>query len=55
LILAGLVGTARVLAGVHHSVDIIGSLVISAGVSFLVYKFILPKISESKIYKNYFN
>ena len=32
-----LVGTARVLAGVHHTIDILGSIVIALIVKWLVY------------------
>lgn len=42
LILAVLVGAARVLAGVHHWIDIAGSIIIALLISFLAYKFLLP-------------
>ncbi|KKQ45892.1 MAG: hypothetical protein US63_C0009G0003 [Candidatus Moranbacteria bacterium GW2011_GWC2_37_8] len=41
-----LIGTSRVLAGVHHTLDIVGSIVIVAVASFLAYKFILPAGSK---------
>lgn len=50
-VLALLVGAARVLAGVHHVVDILGSFVIAIVVSLLVYKWILPLVLESKIFQ----
>lgn len=37
-----LVGISRVLAGVHHSIDIIGSIVISIIISTLVYYLVMP-------------
>lgn len=50
LILAFLVGLARVLAGVHHFVDIIGSVAIAIAIAFLMYKFVLPKILKNSSY-----
>ena len=47
LFLAFLVGLARVLAGVHHVIDVAGSVAIATVVSFLVYKFLLPGIINS--------
>ncbi|MDD5464043.1 MAG: phosphatase PAP2 family protein [Candidatus Moranbacteria bacterium] len=52
LILALLVGTSRVLAGVHHAIDIAGSIVVAFVVSFLMYKFVLPVISKSQFLKS---
>lgn len=52
LILALLVGSARVLAGVHHWLDIVGSLAIAIAVSFLMYKFVLPKLLDRKKIEN---
>ncbi len=51
LILAFLVGFARVLAGVHHFVDIMGSIVIAGVVSFVMYKYVLPKLPIGKVIK----
>jgi len=39
-----LVGISRVLAGVHHSIDIIGSIVISIIISSLVYYLVMPPL-----------
>jgi len=39
-ILAFLVGISRVLAGVHHGVDIAGSLIITIAVTIFVYKIV---------------
>lgn len=44
LLLALLVGTARVLAGVHHALDIFGSFAIAIVVAYLFYKFILLRV-----------
>ncbi|MDR3558946.1 MAG: alkaline phosphatase family protein, partial [Candidatus Pacebacteria bacterium] len=43
---AAAVGTARVLAGVHHLVDILGSLVIAGAATYLVQKMIFPRYAE---------
>jgi len=51
-VLAVLVGTARVLAGVHHAVDIAGSLVIAILISLLVYKWIFPKVLRINFLKD---
>lgn len=37
-----LVGLARVLAGVHHAIDIVGSILIVLAVYFAAYKFLFP-------------
>ncbi len=46
-----LVGIARVMAGIHHSIDIAGSIIIAFIVSFFTYRFLLPIIIHSKFYK----
>jgi len=51
--LAVLVGVARVMAGVHSPIDIIGSIIISAVVTFSAYGIIMPIVSGTKIYKKY--
>lgn len=55
-ILALLVGAGRVLAGVHHTVDIIGSMVIAMVVAYAVYRFAVPRIYKyisEKLHKNH--
>jgi undecaprenyl-diphosphatase len=47
-LLAIVVGLARVFGGVHHLVDILGSLVIVVGVAFLTKQFIQPQFSNLK-------
>jgi len=45
-----LVGISRVLAGVHHTVDIIGSVVIAVVVGIVIYEiyqYILAKITKN--------
>lgn len=54
LALTFLVGLARVLAGVHHFIDILGSLLIVIFLSFLLYKFLFLKIIRSEFYKKRF-
>jgi len=55
LALTLLVGFARVLAGVHHTVDILGSVGFAIVFSWLVHKYLLPKILEAKICKKFLN
>jgi membrane-associated phospholipid phosphatase len=43
-VLAFLVGLARILAGVHNFVDILGSIAIASVTTYLVFQYILPKI-----------
>jgi len=43
-VLACGVGAARVLAQVHHPIDVIGSLVVSSIVTFLVYRFVVDRL-----------
>lgn len=42
--MAFLVGYARVLAGVHHPVDIVGSMVIATGVAWAVWRYVVPRV-----------
>lgn len=51
LILTAMIGISRVLAGVHHLADVIGSIFISAIVAFAVYEYIFPVIKK-RIIKN---
>lgn len=44
-----LVGMARILAGVHHPVDVGGSIIIAIIMSLAVYRFILPRVAKLKI------
>lgn len=41
---AFLAGYARVLAGVHHPVDVIGSMVIATGVAWVVWRYVVPRV-----------
>ena len=43
-ILAFLVGIARILAGVHHFVDIFGSLIIAFVVAYVVFEYVMPVV-----------
>lgn len=53
-VLAIIVGASRVLAHVHHPIDIIGSLAI-AGVAVLIAHYIIPKIPDKYLdFKHYF-
>ena len=55
IILAILIGASRVISGIHHSIDIVGSVIFaSLGVvlaRFLVERFIAKKLDKSKIAK----
>jgi undecaprenyl-diphosphatase len=44
MFLAFLVGFSRMLAGVHHLVDVIGSMAIATGMVWVIWKYITPKI-----------
>lgn len=52
LLLALLVGMARVYVGVHHYIDIFASLIISFVVIVLVEKFVWPKVKIQKLFSN---
>lgn len=41
-----LVGYSRVLAGVHHPVDIVGSVVIATGVAWVVWRYVVSRVQE---------
>ncbi len=51
-ILALLVGVSRVAAGIHHVVDILGSLGIAFAVTFLVFRFVFSDIWKYWSIKN---
>ena len=44
LTLAFLVGYSRMLAGVHHLVDILGSIAIATSVAWGVWRYVTPKV-----------
>lgn len=48
LVLAALIGWARVAAGVHHFVDILGSFIITALVTYVLVRLIRIKASRQK-------
>lgn len=48
-ILAGLVGAARVVIGIHHVIDIVGSGVISVVVGAVVYWLVIEGMYRKKI------
>ena len=44
LVIAFLVGAARVFAGIHHFVDIIGSMVIASITTYIFFKYMYLKV-----------
>ncbi len=46
LVLAFLVGAARVAAGIHHMTDVVGSMIIAVSVTYSVFTYVLPKVWE---------
>jgi undecaprenyl-diphosphatase len=53
-IIAFIIGASRVFVGVHHWIDIVGSVVIVVCVMWLVKRYVLPEIAKTKFYKRYF-
>ena len=49
-IITALVGFSRVYTGIHHTVDIIASVILAVGVSILVWKLVLPRIKSLPAY-----
>lgn len=49
-IMTGLVGASRVYTGIHHTLDIVSSIVMAIVVTFLVWKFVLPIIKRLSFY-----
>ena len=45
-VIAFLVGVARVFAGIHHFVDIVGSMVIAIVTTYIAFEYIFPKVWE---------
>lgn len=45
-VMALLVGISRVLAGVHHAVDVFGSVTVSVFACWVVYRWIMPLIEK---------
>lgn len=46
-VVAFVVGASRVFAGIHHFVDIFGSIIIATAVTYVVVEYIFPKVWES--------
>ena len=53
MILAIGVGVSRILAGIHHGIDIVGSILIASGSIYVVWRFALPHVLKSAIVKKY--
>jgi undecaprenyl-diphosphatase len=49
-VLTVLIGTARVLAGVHHVVDIVGAMAIAIISAVFVFYVVMPKIIKKEIH-----
>ncbi len=52
-VLTILVGLSRVAAGVHHLVDVLGSLLIALAVFIVIKQWVMPLVTKSKLYKKY--
>ncbi len=48
--LTALVGASRVYTGLHHPLDILTSVAMAFGVSYLVWRFVLPTIKRTSVY-----
>lgn len=46
IVIAFLVGMARVFAGIHHLTDIFGSIIIAIIVTYIVFEYIFPEVWE---------
>jgi undecaprenyl-diphosphatase len=53
-VIAFVVGASRVLAGVHHWIDILGSAVIAVGTMWLVKRYIMPRLEKTRFFSNFF-
>ncbi len=47
-----LVAISRIVAGIHHPVDVLASMLIAIVVVWPIYTFIVPKIMQSPKYRN---
>ncbi len=50
--LAFVVGAARVMAGVHHSIDIAGSMLIAICVAWVTHAHLLPFMKRTRVYQD---
>ena len=48
--LTALVGASRVWTGLHHATDIIASIVLASAVSYVVWKFVLPRLKNTNMF-----
>ncbi len=48
---AFIVGAARVMAGVHHWLDIMGSMIIAFCVAWITYTYLLPLAKRTRLYQ----
>jgi len=53
LVVSFLVGASRVVSGVHHWLDINGSIIIALVIFWLTKKYILPKIFKNQEIKKW--
>lgn len=53
-IFTGLIGASRVYVGIHHSIDIIASMIIAILVAYVIHVYALPIIIKSKWYSGDF-
>ena len=50
-LLTALVGASRVYTGLHHPLDILTSVAMAVVVSYLVWGFVVPKLSKTALFK----
>lgn len=53
-VIAFLVGIARIYAGIHHLVDILGSALIAITAIWVIKQYIFPIVIKTRFYKKYF-
>ena len=49
-VLTALVGASRVYTGLHHTTDILASVIMAATVSYVVWTFVVPSIKGTELY-----
>lgn len=50
-LLTAVVGASRVWTGLHHTTDILASMIMAAAVSFATWKFVVPTLRRTQIFQ----